>query len=85
MKAVIKKVLKPDGDEFFYVFSKDETDKEKYITCSFFSSEENDENSPKHEKYAFKKAMGIAKYIEDGNGKDLEIIVYETATKITDK
>jgi len=77
MKAIIKKLVKPNGTHFFTLYRVDETGKERYESCNYFNPETTDEEFPSHEKTAYKKIMEAAKLIEN-DAKEIEFTIYET-------
>lgn len=77
MKATIKKIVKKDGDHFFYIYKDGE-----FVSCQFFDPTREAEGYSSETK-AMERAMQTAKLIE--SGKDhIEEIVYQTPDPLTE-
>lgn len=71
-KATIKRVVKPNGDCFFYLYAND-----LFVSAHTFLPNEVPE-SRWSEQSQYRNVMSLAKAIETGNGNDSEEIIYQT-------
>ena len=70
--VIIKRVIKENGDHYFFVY-KDE----RYISCAYFEPNAK-QGSVLSEETAYEKALSKAKEIENNTYNPSETIVYQS-------